>query len=706
MNTGTTAGDVFKPRARLMLLLGDELIRDTGIAVFELVKNAYDADASECKVILRNVEVEGPATEIVVEDNGTGMSASTVRNVWLQPGTENRKEQRARGIETTAFHRLPLGEKGVGRFAVHKLGKKIHLTSRADGHKEVHLEIDWRDFETTEYLSDITVNIQERKPEVFTGGKTGTRIEIRELRDMPWTKRRARWLFRSVTSICSPFEGPRDFTASVKIEPKSDWLEGLLKPKQVLDEVLFKFVGTIKGASLSYTYEFIPRYKLEGVEERVVKKREHVKWFVEDPDTGKKQFIDVNLADHAIGPVKLQFYVFDLEPLVLKLTSQDPVGLKAYLNSNGGIRVYRDGIRVYDFGEPGNDWLDLGGRRVNVPARRIGNNQIIGEVSLDLHLSTDLVEKTNREGFVESAAYRAFRHAVQFSVKQAEVERNIDKERIHKIYARTKRKEPVLEDLSKLRKEIEKHDMAKPLMRYVDRIEIQYRDVLDRLLVAAGSGLTLAAVMHEVEKGIGALYAAISRGDSQERLHDLAKRLSDMVDGLNWLTRQSGKATVRASALIRQAVLNSEFRFRGHKIRICDGIDEHGNPDFSVKCSRRLIMAVLSNLIDNSIYWLDVRRPRSKLLYIGTTYDLHGLPAIVVADNGPGFSDPPEYLVQPFITRKPDGMGLGLHIADEIMKTQGGHLLFPERTDITLPKGFDGAIVAIEFSGDRNEQSA
>jgi nitrogen fixation/metabolism regulation signal transduction histidine kinase len=117
-------------------------------------------------------------------------------------------------------------------------------------------------------------------------------------------------------------------------------------------------------------------------------------------------------------------------------------------------------------------------------------------------------------------------------------------------------------------------------------------------------------------------------------------------------------------------------------------------------------MAVLSNLIDNSIYWLDVRRPRSKLLYIGTTYDLHGLPAIVVADNGPGFSDPPEYLVQPFITRKPDGMGLGLHIADEIMKTQGGHLLFPERTDITLPKGFDGAIVAIEFSGDRNEQSA
>ncbi len=113
-------------------------------------------------------------------------------------------------------------------------------------------------------------------------------------------------------------------------------------------------------------------------------------------------------------------------------------------------------------------------------------------------------------------------------------------------------------------------------------------------------------------------------------------------------------------------------------------------------------MAALSNLVDNSIYWLDVRNPQKKLLYLGTTYELNGLPAIIVADNGPGFSDPPEFLVQPFITRKPDGMGLGLHIADEIMKTQGGRLLFPERAEITLPKSYDGAIVALEFSGERN----
>lgn len=73
----------------------------------------------------------------------------------------------------------------------------------------------------------------------------------------------------------------------------------------------------------------------------------------------------------------------------------------------------------------------------------------------------------------------------------------------------------------------------------------------------------------------------------------------------------------------------------------------------------------------------------------------------MVADNGPGFIDPPEYLIEPFITRKPDGMGLGLHLADQVMKAQGGKLVFPERGDLDLPKGLDGAVVALIFGKPR-----
>jgi signal transduction histidine kinase len=689
----------FKPRARLMLLLGDELIRDSGIAVFELVKNAYDADASLCTVTLCHIhDKENPDAKIMVEDNGTGMDLDTILDVWLEPGAENRKDERVKGERTKKFKRLPLGEKGVGRFAAHKLGKKIQVVSRAKLEKEVRVQIDWRDFEKAKYLSDVKIDIEEREPRVFRHNSTGTRIEITDLREMPWNKRRVRNLWRSITSICSPFGGPDDFKACLTLEPSLDWLKGLLDPKNILKQSLFRFAGKIDGKVLSYDYEFTPRHKLEGIKGRAAgKKQMPVVWSAEDPETGKREKIMVDLAKYKVGPVRLVFHMFDQEPLVLRLASTDAAGLKAYLNNSGGVRVYRDGVRVYDFGEPGNDWLDLGGKRVNVPARRISNNQIVGAVMLDLEASTDLIEKTNREGFVESEAYEHFRYAVEFAVQQAQHERNFDKGRIHKVYSRGKKKEPVLEDLTRLRKEVEKRGLEKPLMQYIDRVEIQYREVLDRLLVAAGAGLNLAAVMHEVEKGISSLYDAISRGDDQKRLVTLARRLSDMVDGLNWLTRKTGKANVKASVLIKQAIVNSEFRFRGHGIDIFDGIQDYSNPDFEVKCSRRLIMTVLSNLIDNAIYWLDVKGGNQKWLYIGTTYDLNELPAIVVADNGPGLVDPPEYLIQPFVSRKPDGMGLGLHVADEIMKTQNGKLLFPEVGDLTLPKGYTGAIIALEF---------
>src|SRR6266852_4767203 len=142
----------------------------------------------------------------------------------------------------------------------------------------------------------------------------------------------------------------------------------------------------------------------------------------------------INLNEHHIGPVKLRLYIFDQDAKVLKLGEvSDKKGLKEFLKESGGMRVYRGGIRVYDYGERGNDWLDLGGRRVNVPAKRISNNLIIGAVSLDIKKSLDvkngrgLIEKTNREGFVENSDYEAFRDAVVHAIQNIEVERNLDK---------------------------------------------------------------------------------------------------------------------------------------------------------------------------------------------------------------------------------------------------------------------------------------
>jgi signal transduction histidine kinase len=350
---------------------------------------------------------------------------------------------------------------------------------------------------------------------------------------------------------------------------------------------------------------------------------------------------------------------------------------------------------VYDYGERGNDWLDLGSRRVNVPAKRIGNNLVIGAVLLSGDESKGLIEKTNREGFVENDSYWLFQEAILSVVANIETEREIDKLRIRKAYS-GQQKEPVTEELEVLREKLKKRGLLDELAPNLDAIERQFRDVIERLLTAAGAGLTLVTVIHEIEKGIAELNRAVARKVPLERVQQLAEHLRELVDGLTYLTRKTGKSKEDASTLIRQALFNTEYRLRHHKIKVVNGL-EHKDRDFNVSCTRRLIIATLMNLIDNAIWWLDNKGAVDKKIYIGTRKQLEGRPAIVVADNGPGFIDPPEYLIQPFMSRKPDGMGLGLHVANEVMKIHGGRLLFPRPDDVGLPEGFDGACVALAF---------
>ena len=123
----------------------------------------------------------------------------------------------------------------------------------------------------------------------------------------------------------------------------------------------------------------------------------------------------------------MELHIFDLDRENRVLLA-DYRGVSDFLEANGGVRVYRDGIRVYDYGEPENDWSALDARRVNVPAQRISNRLVIGAIHLDSSKSRGLVEKTNREGFVESPSYRVFRSAVQSAIQHIVFERNRDKQ--------------------------------------------------------------------------------------------------------------------------------------------------------------------------------------------------------------------------------------------------------------------------------------
>ena len=397
----------FRPRARVLQLLGDELIGSARLAVFELVKNAYDADANKVEVRLDLASSED--SRITVSDDGEGMSLDVLRTVWLIPGDDHRQKQRVSDRRTPIHQRLPLGEKGLGRFAVHKLGNSISLVTRAQDEDECVVEIDWNELISKPFLDEAPVTIRVREPRSFTDGSTGTRIEIRELRASDWSRREVRHLYNQITSICSPFEEPGGFEANLLVPGLEHWIEDLPDIRQILDHAIWKFSFRADGEDFEWKYEFrkVPGFALDG---RIVKKSGGRLKLPARTDNDKKDKKVVAVADdfEGIGPIIGEFYVYDRDKEVRRRMSHLRV-LESYLDESGGVRVYRDGIRVYNYGEQGDDWLGLDLRRVNVPTRRISRNIILGAIHLNLEESTGLIEKTNREGFVDNESCRQLR---------------------------------------------------------------------------------------------------------------------------------------------------------------------------------------------------------------------------------------------------------------------------------------------------------
>ena len=367
----------FAVRPRLLTLLGDQLIRDASLAVFELVKNAYDADATKCSVTLRSLD-DIDSARITIQDDGTGMDETVLRTVWMVIATDYRTKQRRNRERTPRYGRFPLGEKGLGRLSIHKLGRRIRLTTRAPGNDELLMEFDWDRLEEAGTLGEAAVAVIKQTPEAFPGNRHGTLLEVSRLRES-WTRGEVRRLHRAVNSLCSPFRGPADFDVELSSPGRQEWLEGLFTAKLAEGCALYQIHGSFEGTRASFWYTFTPP---PGYNQKL-RPRTHKEDNVTLTRRVGRKSTPLDLSEHAIGKVDFDFWLFDRDPLVMRTVTEDVKGLKDYLNENGGVRIYRDGIRVYDFGEPGNDWLNLDIRRVNTPTARTSNNQILGALQLE-----------------------------------------------------------------------------------------------------------------------------------------------------------------------------------------------------------------------------------------------------------------------------------------------------------------------------------
>lgn len=680
----------FKVKPRLLTLLGDQLIRDANLAVFELVKNAYDADATECSVTLEHPD-NPSVSRIIVKDDGAGMDEATLRDVWMVIATDFRALQRQRNTRSKKFHRYPLGEKGLGRLSIHKLGRHIRLVTRVKGGTELILQFDWDKIETAQDLDKAFVILETREPKTFAGKKHGTRFEVSRLRET-WSRGEVRRLHRAVNSLCSPFEGPADFKVVLSVPGKDDWLKGMFTSENANKCALYHVRGSFEGKTASFNYDFTPP---PGYERNLTKRHQKLSDIKIEKKEGRTS-LAIDLSTHKIGKVDFDFWLFDRDPSVLRSVTSDVKGLKDYLDENGGIRIYRDGIRVYDFGEPGNDWLNLDLRRVNTPTARTSNNQVLGALRLTATASSDLREKTNREGFIESKAFADFREAVISVLTQVEAEKGKDQKKVREALGKGTGKK-VFEKLTEIREVLERKGIlaeVEPMLKSAERELEMYRD---QLLHAAVPGLTIGMMLHGAEKILDELRAATTRGGSSERIKELVERLYRAMRPVTNLLKNPNPGKTSAAVLVKEAIFSAELRLKRHNITLLNGMED-GSPDFTVQGSKQMLVASITNLIDNGIHWLESKNPKRKLLYIGTTNDLEGGHAIVVADNGPGFGpDDPEDLVTPFFTRRNGGMGLGLYIVSEVMRVNKGRLVFPADGDIDLPDGIDGAVVVLQF---------
>lgn len=458
--------------AQVVHQLGDELITDSEQALLELVKNSYDADAEWCNVVIDTtavetvrrlvpsdgeVSVEGPVDGadieadaepqqdkgyqdvklvglISIEDNGTGMSPADIQRGWLTVSISPKRAMKARGEVTEKFNRTPLGDKGLGRLGTMRLGDRLVIKTfhspTENGHK---VTIFWNDCESGRPLSTVPVDVEEIAP----SGSTGTTIEISGLRDIPyWVgEPQLKRLEMKLSTFISPFRSFRDFTIALTVDKhdvnlvsfptrffdtalgKFDfvWDKGELSLGGAVKLVVFKgndpdfFAQHVFPDSGGELLQFLLAHK--RVARYAPKKPRSKKWFLEFTDSYSLQDVAAHVSQGTEradpGPFLGEIFMFLLRGGgdQMQEVAKRVRDYTQFVKELSGVYVYRDNFRI----RLGKDWLNLGEQWTSGGSwygLRPGN--AIGFFEISSQGNPNLIEKSDREGFVDNDAWSGF----------------------------------------------------------------------------------------------------------------------------------------------------------------------------------------------------------------------------------------------------------------------------------------------------------
>lgn len=381
----------FSTHAELKNVIGQDLINDDNIAIIELVKNGIDAGARRVKLsfveeLVDSDAATGPA--ILLEDDGSGMSAEDVQYKWLNIAYSEKKEQQVKG-------RVLAGNKGVGRFACDRLGTKLDMYTQRKGEALLHVEVDWTAFEGKRKVEDsiqkVDVLLREATPELMKKrvGRSlrpkGTLLVITGLRQT-WDRERLLSLKRTLQRFVNPIAAFDRGIVEITIDAIGQRDDDVLSEvhdrvngpvaNQVFEKLKFKTTylhacldesGTLLTTELFHEGQRV--YRL--VEER--------------NDFLPLKGVDVVL--HYMNPYKKAYF-------------KRETGL--HLVDFGSVMLFVKGYRVPPYGDRGNDWLGVDSRKNQATARNLGGRELLGIISIH---GTDLRIVSNREGVVRDRAF-------------------------------------------------------------------------------------------------------------------------------------------------------------------------------------------------------------------------------------------------------------------------------------------------------------
>jgi len=611
----------FEASANLQRLIGRELVPNEEAAVIELAKNAYDSGARKVTITIQPGG-EKQNSSIEVRDDGLGMTLDDVRRLFLVAGYSERPDQ----IDKTS--RVPTGEKGIGRFAADKLGKRLNvLTKTRNTATGIEIAIDWEDFKNKrKKFQDITAICRSGPIPAFGEKNGGTILSITRLR-AEWHRSKIESLRKALSELLDPFHKPVDFEIELQIIG-SERFSGPVSPAapdRADIEIDFKVLrdGRVQRRSSKTTFE------------------------------GKSKEVETlpsSSVSAALPSLSGRFAYFLKRPS--KTVSK---GL------SGAVRLYRDGFRVEPFVSQTADWLGVSEQR----AKRAGHAHIVpsrlfGFVEISRREHPDLNDTTSRQALLNEDAARGL---VTFLKEQLRfLEQKIRTEITEPRWKESRKRQVVEFEQARLQTlGIMSYGLAHELRQPLQSIRSEAQNITTRLqqlnvkdqdIEEAQSSID--AGIERIDKTIG-LLSDISRGNSDE----VAK-----FDLVNIIQEECRLFRARCAAQDIKLTLNLPTKQEAHFNRIA-------------------VSQILLNLLQNAIdAHEDVRDGRGAQITVALSKQgrFH---QIEVVDNALGIPDEiKSKIFKKFATQKTGGMGVGLYYCHSILNAWGGELSFISRANV------------------------